>query len=110
MAIQSEVQYTAVSASTLGNNTLVAAAGSGIAIRVVSLVLCASGGANTLKLQSDAGGTDLTGVIALAATTGQLVLPYNPAGWCQTASNKLLNMVLTAGTAVSGVLGYVTVS
>ena len=109
MAIQSEVIYAAVSAATLGDNTLVAAAGEGIKIRVVSLVLSASGGANDVRLESAAGGTALTGVIGLV-DNGQLVLPYNPAGWCQTAANALLNLELSAATAVGGVLGYVTVS
>jgi hypothetical protein len=40
---------------------------------------------------------------------GQLVLQYNPAGWCETAASALLNLELSAGTAVGGVLGYVTV-
>jgi hypothetical protein len=39
---------------------------------------------------------------------GQLVLPYNPAGWCETAASALLNLELSAATAVGGVLGYVT--
>ena len=98
----------AVAASTLGNNTLVAAVASK-KIRVISLVLVATGGANTVKLQSGAGGTDLTGAMALAATTGQLVLQRNDAGWCETAAATLLNLNLSAGTAVGGVLGYVTV-
>lgn len=109
MAIQSEVQHAVVAASTGGDNTLVAAAGAGIKIRVVSLVLVASGGANSVRLESAAGGTALTGVMDIV-DDGQLVLPHNPAGWCETAANQLLNLELSAGTAVAGVLGYVTVS
>jgi len=108
MAIQSEVQYLAVD-KTSGDNTLVAAAGSGIKIRVVALALVATGGANNVRLESGTGGTALTGVMALA-DDGQLVLPYNPAGWCETAANALLNLELSATTAVAGVLGYVLIS
>lgn len=108
MAIQSEVQYAVVAASTLGDNTLVAAVPSK-KIRVMSLVLVASGGANTVRLESDASGVALTGQMDII-DNGQLILPYNPAGWCQTAAvNKLLNLELSAGTSVAGVLGYVTV-
>ena len=109
MAMQSEVLYAVVAASSAGDNTLVAAAGAGIKVRVISLVLSASGGANDVRLESGASGTALTGVIGLA-DNGQLVLPYNPAGWCETAANGLLNLELSAGTAVGGVLGYVKVS
>jgi hypothetical protein len=107
--MQSEVQYAVVAATTGGDNTLVAAAGAGVKIRVVQLVLVATGGANTVRLESAASGTALTGLMDLVAD-GQLVLPFNPAGWCETVANQLLNLELSAGTAVGGVLGYVTVS
>ncbi len=107
MAIQSEVQYAVVAAATLDNNTLVAAV-TGKKIRVVQLVLVASGGANNVRLESGASGTALTGVMNLAAN-GQLIWQYNPAGWCETAAAALLNLELSAATSVAGVLGYVTV-
>lgn len=106
MAIQSEVLRVAVAATTLGNNTLVAAV-TGKKVRVLALALVASGGANTVRLESDADGTALTGQMDLVSD-GQLVLPWNPAGWCETAASKLLNLELSAGTAVAGVLAYVT--
>lgn len=106
--IQGRVQYAVVQAAGAGDNTLVSAAGAGIKIRVVHLVLVASGGANTVRLESGAGGTALTGQMDLLAD-GQLVLPNNPAGWCETAANALLNLELSAATAVAGVVGYVTV-
>lgn len=107
MSIQSEVQYAVVAAATAGDNTLVAAV-TGKRIRVVQLVLVASGGANSVRLESAAGGTALTGVMDLVAD-GQLVLSHNPAGWCQTVAAELLNLELSAATSVAGVLGYVTV-
>lgn len=103
----SAVQVVAVSASTLGDNTLVAAV-TGKKIRVVSLALVATGGANTVRLGSAASGQAMTGAMDLPSD-GQLVLPYNPAGWCETVAGDLLNLELSAATAVAGTLGYVTV-
>lgn len=107
MAIQSVVQYAAVAASTGGDNTLVLAV-TAKKIRVIALALVASGGANTVRLESDASGTAMTGQMDIV-DNGQLVLQYNPAGWCETAAGKLLNLELSAGTSVAGVLAYVTV-
>jgi len=105
---QSEVQYAAIAAAALGDNTLVAAV-TGAQIRVLAIALVATGGANTVRLESGAGGTALTGLMDLIAD-GQLVLPYNPAGWCQTAAGSLLNLELSAATAVAGMLTYVQVT
>jgi hypothetical protein len=107
MPIQSEVQYAVVSAALLGDNTLVAAVADK-KIRVLSLALVASGGANSIRLESDPNGTALTGVMDII-DNGAFTLPYNPAGWCETAAGELLNLELSAATAVAGVLGYVTV-
>ncbi len=106
VAILSEAQYAVVAASA-SDNTLVAAVTSK-SIRVIALALVASGGANTVRLESDTGGTALTGAMDLGDNL-QLVLPYNPAGWCQTAAGKLLNLELGATTSVAGLLTYVTV-
>lgn len=107
MPVQSAVQFAAIQAAALGDNTLVAAV-AGKRIRVLSLVLVASGGVNTVRLESGAGGTALTGLMDLVAE-GQLVLPFNPAGWCETAVAALLNLELSAATAVAGMLAYVLV-
>lgn len=107
MAIASEVQRVAVSATGIGDNTLVAGV-TGKKIRVVALVLVASGGANSVRLESGAGGSALTGVMDLPAD-GQLVLPYHPGGWCETAAAALLNLELSAATLVAGVVDYVIV-
>lgn len=101
---QSEVQRAAVVAAAAGDNTLVAAV-AGKKIRLHSLVLVASGGANNARLESGAGGTALTGVMNIAAN-GQLTLAYNPAGWVETVAAALLNLELSAATAVGGVLTY----
>lgn len=107
MPAQSDVQRVVIAATGLGDNTLVAAV-TGRKIRVLALAMVASGGANTVRLESGAGGTALTGLMDLAAD-GQLTLPYNPAGWCETAAAALLNLELSAATSVAGVLNYVEV-
>lgn len=99
------VKHAAIAAASSGDNTLVAAV-SGKTIRVLAVVLVASGGAVSTRFESGAGGTALTGVMDIA-DNGQLVLPYNPAGWCQTAAGALLNLELSAAVAVAGCLVYV---
>lgn len=109
MAIQSEVQYAAVAAQVQGDNTLVAAAvAPNKRIRVLAFTLVASGGANSIRLESGASGTALTGVMDIV-DNGQYTLPHNPAGWCQTAAGELLNLELSAATAVGGMITYVLV-
>lgn len=107
MALRSDVQRAAVAAASSGDNTLVAAV-AGKRIRVLALVLVASGGANSVRLESAAGGTALSGVMDLVSD-GQLVLPYNAAGWCETVAAELLNLELSAATAVAGLLLYALV-
>lgn len=103
----SEPQYAAVSAGSLGDNTLV----EGVAnkrIRVVAMALVASGGTNTVTLQSGASGIALTGGMDLA-DNAQWILPYNAAGWCETGTGDLLNLSLGAAHGVAGVVDYVLV-
>lgn len=83
------------------DNTIVAAA-TGKKIRVYAYALVASGGANTVRWESGTGGTALTGQMSLAATTGQLVVPFNPLGHFETAESALLNLELSAATSVDG--------
>jgi hypothetical protein len=102
----STAQRVPITASASGNNTLVAAV-TGRKIRVMSLALVASA-AVTVQLQSGAGGTNLTGAMALAAN-GVLVLPFNSEGWGETAVATLLNLVLGGAVPVAGVLTYIEV-
>lgn len=102
MPIRSEVQYAAVSAAAASDNALVAAV-TGKRIRVHSIVLVATGGANTATLRSAANA--ISGAMDLGSD-GQLVLNHNPAGWCQTAAGEALNLLLSAATAVAGLLTY----
>lgn len=104
MARLSEVQFAVINIAATG--TLVAAQTTG-KIRVVSLFL-----QNTTALsatfKSGAAGTAITGPMALG-TLGTLVLPFQPAGWFETAAATLLELSLSAGTQVSGGLQWVAV-
>lgn len=106
MGVLSEVQYAVISQAATA--TLVAAQAAGVKIRIVGLVLV-----NTTALsatfKSGAGGTALTGAMALASL-GQLILPFNPTGYFETAAATLLELALSASTQVSGVLMWVAVS
>lgn len=99
-------KYATIAASTSGNNTIVAAVTSK-KIRVVAAQLTSNGTVNA-KWQSGAGGTDVTGLAYLVANTGY-VLPYNPVGWFETASNTLLNLNLSGAVAVGGSITYIEV-
>jgi hypothetical protein len=99
-------KFAAIAASTSGNNTLVAAVTSK-KIRVLALWANANGTVNG-KFQTGAGGTDLTGLLYCTAQSG-IVLPFNPAGWFETAAGALLNLNLSAAIAVGGSLLYVEV-
>lgn len=103
---QSDVLYASISGASSGNNTLIAAA-SGLKIRVISLAIVAAS-AVTVRFQSGASGTALSGIQSLITGT-PYVLPYNPAGHFETAVNTLLNMSLGGAVQVSGHMTYVLV-
>ena len=101
------IKHAAVSASTSGNNTLVAAV-SGKRICVIGLVLAAAS-AVVARLESGAGTTALTGVMPLVANGNlSLVFPMSIPGnpWVKTASGALLNLELGGAVQVSGVVVY----
>lgn len=100
------VKYASISAATSGNNTLVAAV-TGKKLRVLSLTLVATT-AVTVKFQSAAGGTDLTGAMPLGAN-GVLPMARNDDGHFETVAGQLLNLVLGGNVQVSGCLTYVEV-
>jgi hypothetical protein len=106
VAVLSEVQFGVINLVATG--TLVAAQGAGVKIRIVGLFLVSTA-ANGLTFKSAAGGTALTGAMALPAN-GSLVLPFNPMGYFETAANALLELSLSGATQVSGTLQFVTVS
>jgi glycine cleavage system protein P-like pyridoxal-binding family len=91
----------AVSAS----GTLVAAV-VGCQIRVIAFALTSSGTVN-VKFQSHTTG-DLTGLFYEIANTG-FVLSPNTWGWFETVVGEALDISLSAGIPVGGVLTYVEV-
>lgn len=97
-----------ISAASSGDNTLLAAQGSGNKIRILQLVLIAAGTVN-VRLESAASGTAMSGVMSLVANTG-FVLPFSPIGWGDTAGNALLNLELSQAIQVSGILTYAVVT
>ncbi len=103
----SEVKTAAVAASSSGDNTLVAAAGAGIKIRVLAYVLVAAS-AVVARFEDGAGGTALSGQMSFGANGGA-VAPYNPGGWFETADNTLLNLELGGAVSVAGHIQYVEI-
>lgn len=92
--------------ATSGDNTIVAAV-SGKKIRVLSVVLV-SAGSMTVRFESGAGGTALTGQMTVAAGSG-FAPGYDPHGHFETAAGELLNLELSAATSADGWLTYVVV-
>lgn len=99
-------KFAVLDAASSGDNTLIAAVTSK-KIRVLSLFLVSAGAVN-VRFESGASGTALTGQMNLVANTG-FVLPYNPLGWFETASNTLLNLELSAAISVDGSIVYAEV-
>jgi hypothetical protein len=101
------VKYAAIDAASSGDNTAVAAV-TGKKIRVLSAFFTMTGTAVTIRFESGAGGTALTGQMTPAQ--GQTItLPYNPHGWFETAAGSLLNLELGGAQSVDGSLTYVEV-
>ena len=98
-----EYKYAVIDAETSGDNTVIAGV-SQKRIRVIAMFLVAAGTVNT-RFESGASGTALTGQANLIANTG-FALPYNPAGWFQTAEGALLNLELSAAVSVDGSITY----
>ena len=103
----SEVKYAVIDDASSGDNTLVAAAGSGVKIRVLQVFLVAAGDV-VARFESGAGGTALTGQMDLTTNSG-FTLPFSPVGWFETADNALLNLELDGAVSVDGCLAYVEV-
>lgn len=97
-----DVKYLAISASSSGDTTLIAAIASTV-IRVVNLCLIANG---TVNVKFKRGSTDITGLYYLVANAGA-VLPEASRGWFETGSNEALVINLSAAVAVGGHLAYV---
>ena len=60
---------------------------------------------STATIQFLSASTALTGVIFSKPASLHLVMPFNPAGWFETAESEALNLA-TASTVVAGCLVY----
>lgn len=101
----SNIKYAIIDAAT-GDTEVVATAGAGVKIRVLSVTLVPAAAA-TARFESTGGGTALTGLMDLAANA-LFVLPFNPGGWFETLDNGPLSLELSASTA-DGCISYVEV-
>jgi len=115
-ATQATLKRANIIASSSGTNELVAAV-EGKKIRVVSIAVIATS-ATAVSLYFNDGTASLFGGASNKATiqsTGEsgpsgFVLPYNPAGWMETAAaTRALNLNLSAAVAVMGSVQYVEV-
>lgn len=100
------IKYASVDASASGDNTIVEAV-TGKKVRVLAVFLVATSGL-TVRFESDASGAALTGQMSIG-TNGGFVLPFNYAGWFETATDELLNMELSAASPVCGGIVYTEV-
>jgi hypothetical protein len=100
-----EVKRAAIAAASSGNNTLVTAV-AGKRIVVVHYQMIAAGTV-TAKFQSGAGGTDLSGAMALTTNSG--ASDRFDRGLFETAAGALLNLSLSGAISVAGYLSYIEV-
>jgi hypothetical protein len=103
--------FSAFGGATSGDNILATNTNGGLKIRVLSLMLVA-GVATNIYFRDDGGGGVIfggsTNKIKLAANGG-FVLPYNPLGWMQTATNG--DLVCNADTTgpIAGGVTYIEI-
>ena len=100
------VKHAVIDNATSGDNTLVAAV-AGKKIVVVQLLLI-SAGTMTVRFESGASGTALSGQMSVLAATG-FRLEFSPVGHFETAVGELLNLELSAATSADGYLKYIEV-
>jgi hypothetical protein len=99
-------KFVIIDCASSGDNTILSAVNPK-KIRVLSYTLVASA-AVTVRFESGAGGTALTGQMQLAANGG-VHAAFSPVGHFETGSNTLLNLELSGATSVDGHLTYVEV-
>jgi hypothetical protein len=101
------IKFSAINASTIGDNEIVAAV-TGKKIRVLEIFFVC-GAATTVRFESGAGGTALTGQMEFAANSG-MGPGFSPYGKFETVSGESLSMELSAGNNIDGWLVYDEVS
>lgn len=100
-------KFAKVDAASNGDNTLVEAV-AGKRLRVLAGHLTMTGTAVTIRFESAAGGTALTGQMTPLQGTS-ISLPFCPVGHFQTAAGELLNLELGGAQSVDGWIVYVEV-
>ena len=104
------VQYTFGDFGNSGSaNQVVAPQGSGTRVRVLSVMLMASGPVNVRWQSTGSAGSvnNVSGRLYLPASGG-FVLPHNPHGWFQTNTNEGLNISLDSATSVGINITWIT--
>lgn len=100
-------KFVAVDKASSGDNEVVAAV-TGKKIRVLAGLLVMTGTAVTIRFESGAGGTALTG--QMTPTQGNVIpLAFCPLGHFETAPGAALNLELGGAQSVDGWLVYVEV-
>ena len=100
-------KYKVIDHAASGDNEIVAAVANK-KIRVLSAVLVMTGTAVTIRFESAAGGTALTG--QMTPLQGHSInFPFNPLGHFETIAGQALNMELGGAQSVDGCLTYVEV-
>lgn len=92
-----------ISASSLGNNEIVAAIAGASIVVIGYCIVCTT--AVTVKFKSGTGGSDLSGAMPCGANGG-LITPQWPDGHFATTAGESLNLVLGGAVQVSGYLYY----
>lgn len=106
-----DVLYAPISTSAADNTVVAAVADK--KIRVIAALLVGVGNC-TARFESGTGGVALTGQMNLsqndsaliAGATAIIPMPYNPAGWFETASGVLLNLEIGNSGDVRGCVVY----
>ncbi len=88
-------------------STDVVAAVTGKKIKVLAAVI-SQASATAWKLQSGAT-SDITNAFTTSAADLNIVLPYNPSGWCQTVAGEKLNIVPATAVATHITITYITI-
>jgi hypothetical protein len=92
--------------ATSGDNELVAAVPRKKIVVLACLLI--SVGDITVRFESGAGGTALTGQMTFVQATG-FALQHNPVGWFETSAGEALNLELSSASSVDGVIVYIEV-
>lgn len=99
------LRFGVISDGASGDATLVAAAGAGLKIKVVSYVIMAAGTVS-VKFLNGPGGGNLTGAFPLVANTGIAVAGSTNSHLFETSANTALVINLSAAVSVTGHYSY----